>query len=233
MLPRLGGPLLGLGVGLMVGLLAACLTPAPGGDTMDPQLVKWADGVEAGTSVLVRGRILPSNLVIEPVFQIDAPASLPTEEDGSHRLRGFDETGDVLFDLRFEGVEVAGPPEVQEEHFSFVIPLGPAGSLCLERVELDTADGRRAVGTAVLSRQDLLRALEREDAVTVRAVGPGRVNVLWDVELFPAVMVRDPTTGSILSFGRGGEATVMTELEILEVAVSDGVRSLARTVQVR
>ena len=224
---------MGLGAGLLVALLAGCLAPAPAGEAMDPQLGVPAEQAEAGNTVLVRGRILPTQLVVEPVFRIDTPASPPREEDGPHRLRGFDQAGEVLFDLRFQGARVAGPPGVQEEHFALMVPVGPGGPLRLERVELETADGRTATRTAALTGPELLQAMQREDAVRVEAVEEEWARVRWDLELFPAIMVRDPETGTILSFADNGDIRVRTAVTLLEVTVSDGVRSLARKYQIR
>ncbi len=217
---------------LAMALVAGCMSSAPRGEVWDPGLTEWS-GVVAAGSVLLRGRILPADLILEPVFQVDALPSLPGEEESEHRLRGWDEAGEVLFDLRFDGTEVAGPPGVREEHFTFVVPLGPGGPLRLERVELESADGRRTLRTAGLTPQELIRAMEREDVVAVWPVGHEHVRVRWNAELFPSIMVRDAETGTILSFARGGEVTVLTEVRLLEVIVSDGVRSLARSFQTR
>jgi hypothetical protein len=46
-------------------------------------------------------------------------------------------------------------------------------------------------------------------------------------------MVRDPATGTILSFARGGVASVATDAASLELVLSDGVRSSVRQIPVR
>lgn len=223
----------GLVAALVGTLMVACQMPDPGGGVPTPEAGDRAGAPTPVASVLVRGRILPSELVLEPVFQVDAAPYLPEQKNGRHYLRGFGEGDELLFDLRFDGVEVADVLGQPEEHFTFIIPVGPEGPLGLERVELESADGRRVLRTAVLSPVELQQALEREDVVTVQRASDGRVHLRWDPHLFPAIMVRDPETGEILSFARGGEAVVVTEVTSLEVVVSDGVRSSSRVFQVR
>jgi len=224
-----GHALAGFGAALATALLATCMTKV---DPPVRPVPDWAEADAPLSSVLVRGRIFPGGLVLEPVFQIHAPPSVRMEQDGKHRLRGIDDEGGVLFDLRFDGVEVADVTTGPEEHFSFVIPVGPEGTLRIERVELQAADSRQAVRTSRLSAQELLDALEREDAVMVERAAEGRVRVRWDADLFPDIMITDPGARMILAFARQGDATLMTELTALAVTPSEGVRSFTRTFQV-
>ena len=52
----------------------------------------------------------------------------------------------------------------------------------------------------------------------------------WDVVTYPMAMVRDAATGEILSFARGGSATLWTQSRQFDVTFSDGVRSLVQQV---
>jgi hypothetical protein len=45
-------------------------------------------------------------------------------------------------------------------------------------------------------------------------------------------MVRDPDTGDVLSFARGGEVEVMTSKTRVDLLLSNGVRSTPRRVRV-
>ena len=58
----------------------------------------------------------------------------------------------------------------------------------------------------------------------VRA-GPGRVALRWDAARAPMLMVRDPATGEVLSFARGGHIEVAAPRGEVSVTVSDRVRS--------
>ena len=49
--------------------------------------------------------------------------------------------------------------------------------------------------------------------------------ITWNAARYPLVVVRDAKTGEILSFARGGSATVETAASDLELTLSDGVAS--------
>jgi hypothetical protein len=67
------------------------------------------------------------------------------------------------------------------------------------------------------------------DLRTARSA-PGRVSLRWDATAHPMVMVRDPVSGQVLSFARGGAADIATDQADLEVQLSNGV--LGRSVRV-
>ncbi len=69
--------------------------------------------------------------------------------------------------------------------------------------------------------------------VATGSLAPGQVAVSWDGAAHPMALVRDARTGEILSFARGGSATVWTDRDDLELVLSDGVRSHARLVSVQ
>ena len=47
----------------------------------------------------------------------------------------------------------------------------------------------------------------------------------WDGAAHPMVMVRDPDTGEVLSFARGGDMEIATTKRELDVVLSDRVGS--------
>jgi hypothetical protein len=47
----------------------------------------------------------------------------------------------------------------------------------------------------------------------------------WDAALYPMIMVRDPGSGEVLSFARGGKSWVQTSKGALDLDLSDGVQS--------
>ena len=51
------------------------------------------------------------------------------------------------------------------------------------------------------------------------------MSLKWDAAQYPMIMIRDPDSGDVLSFGRGGNALVRTGKAVLDLDVSDGVRS--------
>jgi hypothetical protein len=195
------------------------------------------DGPAAGepdsTAILVRGRITPEQLELEPAFRIQARSALPLEAEGAHRLRGIDATGGVLFDLAFDGAPLADPLAAGEEHFVIAVPLSDAHADRLETIEVHSADGRRVSRRATMAQDQLAREIARTDIITAERTSDGDVRVSWDSGRFPMVAILDPRTGQVLAFGRDGEAGVRTRQDTLDVLISEGVRSGRRTVVVR
>jgi hypothetical protein len=211
-------------------LLAGCGVNDAGDEAASPRPAPGA-GAAAMPSLLLSGRISAEQVALEPALRLDAAAALPALDGGRHRLRGTDAAGEPLFDFRFDGTPVADAPRA-EEHFTFVVPLDEAALAALAAIELRTGDGRRAAHRATLSAAALRAEIDRPGALTATRTSAGDVRLQWDGARFPLVAVRDPTTRSILTFGRDGEAGVRTELPELEVIVSDGVRSGGRVVPV-
>ena len=60
----------------------------------------------------------------------------------------------------------------------------------------------------------------------------GGVGLQWNASSHPMIMVRDPDTGEVLSFARGGKARVWTTKGSLDLVASDGVQSQAKRVTV-
>lgn len=187
----------------------------------------------APSSLLVRGVIGPDTLSIDPVFHLpDAPATAMAD-DGEHRLIGRDDQGEILFDVRFETVPVSTADARSPQHFALRVPVTEKGAGSLQRVELHTGDGRSAVRVARFSARELSDLVAADDAAVVRRLAPGRVRIVWDAERFPMVLVTEPATGHVLSFGRDGELLVTTHGDALDVTFSEGVRSRLRTLALR
>jgi hypothetical protein len=60
-----------------------------------------------------------------------------------------------------------------------------------------------------------------------------RAAITWDTSAAPVVMVRDPASGQILSFGRGGRVEVETQGTDLDLLLSNGVASTVQRVHLR
>jgi hypothetical protein len=171
--------------------------------------------------LLVWGRIEQGRLVLEPGFEVDAPAALPPR-GGPNRLEGFGPSGEVLFSLAFAGDRVADSPDPNDETFAFVIPMSQLRGVDLDRLRFSAlgrqVEQRRTGGGAIPSAQ---------------RTAPGRVRVTWNASAARAAMVRDARTGEVLSFGRGGVVDLPTASDDLEVTLSDGVRSVRSRIRPR
>jgi hypothetical protein len=182
-----------------------------------------------GKALLVWGRIGPSGVVLEPAFEIDAPASLP-ERAGRYAVQAVDDAGRQIFALSFEGYEV--DHATGERNFSFAVPLSAAGGT--EIAELRLMDGTRLMTRR--PRTMLNTAAAAEQALTATRLRPltgaPRARLEWDASVYPMAMVRDPVTGEVISFLRGGTGDLGAQRGEVDVLFSNGVRSVKRRMQI-
>lgn len=170
-------------------------------------------GVEP--ALLVWGRIENGQPILEPAFELTARAQLP-DQRGPHRLAARDETGAEIFTTSFTGQRIADLP-AGSETFAFAIPTSKLGGRRLGSLTI-TANGHSvtssATGDVTVDTQ----------AVLTRAA-PHALRLRWNAGRFPAVLVRDAVTGEVLSFARGGDATIVTLSASVELIYSNRVRS--------
>jgi hypothetical protein len=180
-------------------------------------------GAMVGTaqpSLLIWGRIVNGQPVLEPAFEISArPAAVAA---GPHRITALDDTGRELFSIPFAAERVVDGP-ADHEVFSFTVPLSALRGATLASLRL-TARGRTVSSVPAAD-------VGTDPAVNVTRVAPDRARIRWDAERFPVVMVRDPENGHVLSFARGGDATIVTGGSTLELNFSNRVSSSRRLQQ--
>jgi len=61
----------------------------------------------------------------------------------------------------------------------------------------------------------------------------GRARIQWNANAYPAALIRDASTGQILSIARGGAVDVAARSAEVEILLSDGVSSVRQTLRVR
>ncbi len=223
---------------LTIALTAGCgVNPSPeGADGLGPakrESVERAAGGPSARSLLVRGRILDDSASLDPVFLLEAAPPSISPEEGGFRVTGRALDGTRLFEHRFEPGEVVAVGELNERHFSVRVPISADDARRLHRVEVRSEDRTAVVSEARFTAGEYEREIASEEALQVDRVAESRVRVRWDVSRSSTVMVMQPRTGEIISFGRGGDIVVSTSEETLEVAFSDGVQSTRRLVRVR
>jgi hypothetical protein len=168
-------------------------------------------------SLLLWGRIENGAIVLEPTFEISGQPEPPVR--GPNRVTATDADGNVLFSVAFAGERVADLPG-EPEHFSFLVPLS-------------ALRGRQIAALTLSARGRTVRSVASTDvasdpSVEMTAVNSRGVRLRWDATRFPVVMVRDPVEGHVLSFARGGDATIVTGSSELELNFSNRVRSSRR-----
>lgn len=184
-----------------------------------------ADGVSRKEPVLsVWGREVNGELVLEPAFRVDGQPSLP-EAPGPYALEGYDESGNRLFSISFAGTQVADAPG-GAMLFSFNLPesMAPADRLARLRLIGPRGEVSRTSAGAATGTPPAPPAMQSRGG---RAVG-----ITWDATWYPMVMVRDATTGRVISFARGGDIELPDAPPELELVMSDGVRSWTRRYRV-
>jgi hypothetical protein len=179
--------------------------------------------------LLVWGTVRDGEVILEPAVELTARATLPAAP-GPFRIEAKDASGATLYAFSFAGAEVAdGAPG--ERHFAFTIPQRLLQMDQLASVRL-TAGGRQAAVTRAGGPVDT-RVRPVAPRFSVAAPGRGRARVSWEAARHPLTVVRDPRTGDVLSFARGGDVQVRTDAPELELLFSDGVRTTSQRVRVR
>ncbi|HUF36751.1 MAG TPA: hypothetical protein VMN37_12425 [Gemmatimonadales bacterium] len=177
------------------------------GEAVQPALVVW-------------GRIENGRMVLEPAFQASTRPSLPATA-GPYRLEARAADGSRIFGLSFEPLEVADDPQ-GARHFAFAVPLAPERAARVARLRAE-GEGRSA---------ELARSGAEAARVEITQMGAGRVALTWDASRTPMVVVRDPRSGRILSFGRGGRAEIVTDQTELALTLSDRLQSREARIRV-
>ena len=78
-----------------------------------------------------------------------------------------------------------------------------------------------------------MNATAQADSVEVQRVSGGDVRLRWNARRTPMIMVRDPSTGQVLSLARGGDVRLSSSQGEIELVLSDGVRSRLKRVSLR
>lgn len=191
-----------------------------------PTGAPMASGGLAGPDdgLLVWGRVTPAGVILEPAFRV-APTTQAPPPRGAWRVEGRDAEGALLFAQGFAPEEVADIPGGAEQHFALVLPMGRAVLDQVATLQVIGPDGSATRAPAGDSRTAPLPV--------ARALTLGRRQVTWDAARHPMALVRDATTGEILSFARGGSITLWSNAGQLEVQLSDGVRVVRSRVGVQ
>lgn len=188
-----------------------------------------APAAAAEPVLLVWGTVRDGEVVLEPAVELTAPASPPVEP-GPYRVEARDASGAVLHAFSFRAAEVADASG-GERHFAFAIPrrLLPMDRVASLRL---VANGLQSSVRGAEGAADA-RIAPVPPRFSLSGAGRGRAEVRWEAARYPLTVVRDPRTGEILSFARGGSVSVRTDAPELELLFSDGVRTSTQRVRVR
>ena len=116
----------------------------------------------AGQTLMLRGRAVGGELVLEPAFLVDTQPVLP-DGDGPYRLEGFGSGGRVVFSFDFTPT----PLEFGGGDFLFAVPYDAALNGALERVVLSGPEGEFVLGPSSTSPMAIIT---NRDNGQVRAI---------------------------------------------------------------
>jgi hypothetical protein len=178
--------------------------------------------------LLVWGRIVDGQPMLEPAFEVVTRPTLPAH-GGPYTVEGRDGAGSRVFSLSFTPEQVADDPHGGQQ-FSFAVPLPSERAVQVAALQL-AGGGREATTRRSYGMTPQMRSAPVP--IEARRSAPGRVALRWDASSHPMVMVRDATTGEVLSLARGGAAELFTDRTDLELVVSNRVQSRQVRVLVR
>jgi hypothetical protein len=180
------------------------------------------DGAEVsaptGDALIVWGRIEDDKVTLEPAFRIPANKSLATP--GSYTWEARDSMGRVLASVSFDAAEVADVPDDHSVRmFSFVVPLQPdiLAAMQTMHVKSDNQElAHRSVSTAPVA--------DFQSAIHMQDLPGGDLQMVWDADRYPVLMLRDARTGEVRGFVRGGNAQIEGAPKEIVVHSPDDVR---------
>ncbi len=170
--------------------------------------------------ILVWGRVHDGELILEPAFLVQARPHLPLRR-GDLRIDARDEAGRTLFDLSFELPRLADHPNLEEGAFAWTVPVTAAQAAALYEVE---ARSPRSRALQRSRNRDVGRSARRLP-YSIERQGHNELRLQWDPTLHPVIIVRDPRSGEVLSFARGGDMTLRSGLTEVQLELSDGTRT--------
>jgi hypothetical protein len=174
--------------------------------------------VVSGDALLVWGRIQNGQVMLEPAFRIPANSSLATP--GPYTWEARDAMGRILASVSFSAPEVADSPDDGSlQIFSFVVPLKADILAAMQTMHVKSGNqelARRGVSTAPVA--------DFQNAVRMQDLPDGELQMVWDAERYPVLMLRDARTGEVRGFVRGGNAQIEGAPKEIVVHSPDDVR---------
>jgi len=172
----------------------------------------------SGDALLVWGRIENGEITLEPAFRVPANRSLA--EPGPYTWEARDAIGRVLASVSFDAPEVADSPDRSVQMFSFVVPLNSDVLAAIQTMHVKSGGQELANRTVSLAT-----AADLESAVQVNDLPDNRMQLVWDADRFPVLMLRDAKTGEVRGFLRGGNTEIEAAPRELELRAPDATRA--------
>lgn len=159
------------------------------------------------------------------------PVSAPVSgiDPGSgYAIEGLAIDGRVLFRYGLAVVRAVDDRNADEAHFAAVLPVAAATRSVLAGLRLSTPTGSTVRYSAQAIRARARQLVLADPAASLSRPNAAQAELRWDATSYPMAMVRDATTGEVLSFARGGRIRVYDRAAGVTVTFSDGVQAVAR-----
>lgn len=184
--------------------------------------------------LLIWGRVVNGQPVLEPAFAVTTRPSRPRGRNGGpFTLRATSASGATLWSLSFAGTLIADTPN-RDRTFAFAIPVSELHADAVTALRLE---GAGQVVTAPVQGAVVTAPADTDTTVRASRGAAGFVRLRWNVARHAVLMVRDPRSGAVLAFARGGDATVRAPSsssagDEVEVALPNQVRDGRRRLRV-
>ena len=176
-----------------------------------------AGAVSSGDGLLIWGRIEDGQVILEPAFRVASQNQ--SGEAGPYSWEARDVIGRVVASGSFAAPEIEDLPDRHVQLFSFIAPV-PAAALPLVQ-SVHVKSGNQELAQRAFSAQ----AVNLESSLRVNETPHRGLQVQWDSDQYPVLMLRDAKTGEVRGFVRGGNAQVEDAPQEIEVEVPDAVRA--------
>ncbi len=177
--------------------------------------------------LLIWGRVENGRFVLEPAFRVKGIPDEPAEQE-DFLLEAKDASGQTLLRHAFSMDQA---DHGHDRNFAVLVAL-PSATLTASGVqELHVSRNGESLVHQAQIRSKI--AASRPQAPMALRTGEGHVRVMWDGANHPVVMAKDPLTGEVLGFLRGGDAHLLTTAKEVELHCSDGVDSQSFRIQVQ
>jgi hypothetical protein len=178
----------------------------------------------ATDGLLIWGQIGSGGVILNPAVASQARPVLP-DSPGENTLWGRAANGSELFRFTFDAARVEDGEDPNARHFAFFVPLAPDAIDALTEIGVGTPLGSATVTPS--TGPAAVGAPAPPSEPTFTRIGPDLVEVRWDAGRYPLAVIRDRTTGEVLSFARGGATQVRAAFpEDLAIVASDGTRTV-------
>lgn len=182
-------------------------------------------GAPKETCLLVWGLRRDGQFLLEPSFQVTTRPATP--EPGPCRVEGLSANGATLWSQSFELMLPTHLPDPTAAGFCFAVPV--SATLIAETQTIRILESGVEVARRTATKPALLPSFAHAAASASIVRSGNEIQLAWDEEAAPVVLVRDVDGQRCLGFARDGFLRIPTDAARLELLFSDGVHTTQRT----